>query len=174
MSGFSSGVPAGWSIQFKNQSGGVITSTPSIPGGSVYAFKAEVTASSTPAQAQSDQEYFIAFAVNSNANPASAPFVDPTTGVADVKIERVLINPSCSVSLAPNGSEQIQAGGIRDFAHTLANNGNSTQSFDLRTFVGADDAGADDDSWTSNIYVDTTGDDMPDTILTPTTTGICY
>jgi len=174
ISGFAAGAPAGWTVQFKNQAGAVITSTPSIPGGSVYAFEAEVTVSSDGTQALDGTDYYLAFAVNSASNGATAPFTDPTTGVADVKVDLVQINAFCSISIIPNGSEQVQPGGTEDFEHTLANDGNSDKIFDLRTYVDTDDAGADDDSWTSTLFVDTTGDDLPDTALAATTTGICY
>lgn len=174
VSGFSAGMPAGWSVRFLNQAGAVITSTPSIPGGSVYAFRAEVTVSSNGTQALENTDYYLAFAVNSASNGATAPFTDPTTGVADVKVDLVQINAFCSVSIIPNGSEQVQPGGTEDFEHTLANDGNSDKVFDLRTYVDTDDAGADDNSWTSTIFVDTDGDDLPDTALGASTTGICF
>lgn len=174
VSGFAASMPPGWSLQFKNQSGAIITSTPSIPGGSVYAFQAEVTVSSEGTEALQGTDYYLAFAVNSASNGATAPFTDPTTGVADVKVDKVVINAFCSISIIPNGSEQVQPGGTEDFEHTLANDGNSDKTFDLRTFVDTDDVGVDDDSWTSNIFVDTTGDDQPDTALGATTTGICF
>ena len=166
VSTFTAGAPLGWTVIFKDEDGSTITSTPSIPGGSAYHFTAEVTVSTDASQALETTLYYLGFAANSAANPSSAATLYTATpnGVSDVKVDRVMINAFCSISVIPNGNEQVQPGGTEDFEHTLSNAGNSEKVYDLRSYVQADDQGADDASWTSTIFVDT----VNDTIDAPT------
>jgi len=176
----SGNVPAGWSVVFKDASGNIITTTPLVPGGGVFAYTAEVTISSVPSEAlgNSDQAGAVdgydavndgASALTSNdgdldyqmdftATSTSTPSVgDSVTNAVDVEADREVV-------ITPNGQNQVQPGGTVDYVHQLENNGNQDETVEM-------DVTNSQPGWTTIIDVDTDGDGIPDTQLTAALAG---
>lgn len=183
-------VPTGWDVKFKDAAGNVITTTPLIPGGDTYSYKAEVTVSADPTEAKhdsdragdadgydssntdttnslvagtidagtdGDKDYQISF----NAASTSTP------GLLDTVTNSVDVTPDREVVITPNGQNQIQPGGTVDYSHKIENNGNMDEPVEVsvtNTLAG--------DGWTSVIKVDTTGNGIPDSVLSPGTATI--
>ncbi|PWQ98795.1 beta strand repeat-containing protein [Leucothrix arctica] len=174
----SDNVPTGWDVVFKDLSGNVITTTTLVPGGGEFAYTAEVTVSSDPAEAKSDSDrvgdvdgydstdngsignastdagtdtdndYQISFSATSTS----------TAGLSDTVTNAVDVAPEREVAITPNGQNQIQAGGTVDYGHKLENNGNQTEAVELTV----DNSNSD---WSTIINVDTNGDGTPDSVL---------
>ena len=102
-------LPSGWSVTFRDANGALISNTGVIAaGGSVQVF-ADVTVPPGYAPGAVDL-YFRS--------------VSPTSGAADRLHAAVSINTVRSVTLTPNNSGQIYAGGSVVYSHTIANAGN--------------------------------------------------
>lgn len=102
-------LPAGWSVTFRDANGAVISNTGVIAaGGSAQVF-ADVTLPAGYAAGAADL-YFRS--------------VSPTSGAADSLHVAVSINTVRSITLTPNNSGQIYAGGSVVYSHTIANAGN--------------------------------------------------
>ena len=183
----SSNVPTGWDVVFKDLSGNVITTTPLVPGGGVFAYKAEVTISSDPAEALSQSDQMVGGlpvvdgydATDDGAsNPAAGTDTDldyqmdftatstSTPGVSDSVTNAVDIDVDREVVITPNGQNQVQPGGTVEYSHQLENNGNQDETVEMAALNTLDANG-----WTTVINVDTTGNGVPDTILNAPTTG---
>lgn len=102
-------LPAGWSVTFRDANGAVISNTGVIAaGGSAQVF-ADVTLPAGYAAGAVDL-YFRS--------------VSPTSGAADRLHAAVSVSTVRSVTLTPNNSGQIYAGGSVVYSHTIANAGN--------------------------------------------------
>ncbi len=132
-------LPAGWTVTFRNGANAIITDTgPIAAGGNMLVF-ADVD---VPAGfASSNVElYFRASSPVSNAE--------------DVIHDQVGVNVLRSLSLTPNNTAQVLAGGFVVYTHTLANNGNVLEGNGTGSSVAL--ASADDQpSWSSALYWDT-------------------
>lgn len=133
------GLPAGWSVVFRatgvdvngngslldpvdntSMAGNVVTSTPSLPAGAIFAYTAEVTVSPNAAQAPAGTQN-IEFRVEAASNAS----------IFDRKLDAVTVLPNRVISVTPDGSNQVQPGGNVDYPHVLTNNGNSTETVEL-------------------------------------------
>ena len=132
-------LPAGWAVTFRNAANTVITSTgPVAAGGNLKVF-ADVN---VPAGfASGDVElYFRAHSPVSNA--------------LDRIHDQVRVNVTRNLTLTPNNTAQVLAGGFVVYTHTLSNNGNVVEGDGAGSTVSL--ATADDQvSWSSAIYWDT-------------------
>ena len=176
----SSNVPAGWTVVYKDTAGNVITTTPLVPGGGVFAYTAEVTISSDPAEALSESDQVGAvdgydavndgatsltsndgdldYQMNFTATSTSTPSVsDSVTNAVDIEADREVV-------ITPNGQNQVQPGGTVEYSHQLENNGNQDETVEM-------DITNSQPGWTTVINVDTDGDGVPDTILTSALAG---
>jgi uncharacterized repeat protein (TIGR01451 family) len=176
----SSNVPAGWSVVYKDSAGNVITTTPLVPGGGVFAYTAEVTISSDPAQALSNSDQAGAVdgydAVNDNASSLTSSDGDldyqmnftatstSTPSVSDSVTNAVDVTAERDVVITPNGQNQVQPGGTVEYTHQLENNGNQVETVEM---TGTNSQ----TGWTTVINVDTNGDGVPDTVLTSALAG---
>ncbi len=103
-------LPAGWSVTFRNTAtGAVISNTGTIAAGASLQVTAEV-------------------AVPAGALPATTSLffraMSPTSGALDVKHDAVTVNQITDLSVTPNNTSQVFAGGQVVYSHTLSNNGN--------------------------------------------------
>ena len=144
------GIPAGWDVTFENYAGTQISATPSIPGGSVFGYRAVVVVSPDAAEAVLNTNYDLNFSVTGTSN-----------GVTDNVVDRVTINAVCSVSVIPTGLQQVQPGGTVNFAHTLANNSNFAQDFAISSYFTAPGT-TTEDSWSTRAQVTETGNGLQD------------
>lgn len=102
-------LPAGWSVTFRNASGAVITDTGVIDGNGSKLVYADVTIAAGQVPGSTDL-FFRA--------------LSPNSGAGDRIHDAVTVNTVRALSLTPNHSGQIQAGGSVVYAHTLSNSGN--------------------------------------------------
>jgi len=155
---------AGWTVTFHVNTAGtgacsagtlgsVVTNTGAVAPSATANFCAVVTtpANGPTALAGSYKTYF---RVMSGA-----------TGASDIKLDAVTLTPLLSLTLTPNGSGQIQAGGTILYPHTLANGGNQSCGGDFSFTVTNSQAAA---GWSYLLYLDNNGDsqvDVADTVL---------
>jgi len=163
----------GWTIEFfigdgaGNPVGNPVGSTASIPAGTTdYEIIAVVTAPTDQAQAigdfsfdndgdgtpesldgngDGDGDYPIFFTIQSGA-----------TGASDVVLQAIDVLPTRGLTLTPNGSNQLEAGGTVAYTHTLANTGNSAEVVELTSSNSQP-------NWNHTLLIDTDGDGTPDT-----------
>lgn len=168
-------LPAGWTVEFflsdgaGAPTGNAVTSTPTIPGGTVdYEIFAVVTVPADMTQALFD------FSSDNDADgnaetldtnndgdgdyPLFFEVTSASTGATDVTMEAVDVNVVYAVTLSPSGSDQIEAGGTSVYPHTLANNGNGDAVLELTSSNSQT-------GWTNAVTIDTNGDGTPDTEL---------
>ncbi|THG82227.1 DUF11 domain-containing protein [Pseudomonas sp. A-1] len=103
-------LPAGWSVTFRNAAtGAVISNTGTIAAGASLRITAEV-------------------AVPAGATPGTTSLffraLSPTSGALDVKHDAVTVDQVVDLSVTPNNTSQVFAGGQVVYSHTLNNNGN--------------------------------------------------
>ena len=106
---FASGLPAGWSIVFTDVNGTVLTNTGSIAPGGSKQINADI---GVPAGTQPGptQIYFRA--------------LSPTTTALDRIHNAINVTAVRSLSITPNNSGQVVAGGTVVFSHAVTNTGN--------------------------------------------------
>ncbi len=97
----------------------------------------------------------------------------PATGATDYLLDAVTVNTVRSISLTPNHSAQIYAGGTVVYKHTLTNTGNVTETTSVSggVTVSSSSAGATL-NWGNVLYADSNGDgvlDAGDALLTSVT-----
>jgi uncharacterized repeat protein (TIGR01451 family) len=109
-------LPSGWTVQFKDAQGTVITNTGVLNAGVSKLVYADV---SVPAQqaAMPSPGQLIYFRV-----------VSPSTGAIDRKTDAVVVNTLRSIQVSPNNSGQVFPGGTVVYSHVLTNNGNVTEN----------------------------------------------
>lgn len=108
-SDFSTGLPAGWSVVFTDINGTVLANTGAIAAGGNRQINADVSIPN-----------------GSTPGPVSVYFraLSPTSGSLDRIHDAVDISAMRSVSITPNNSGQIVAGGTLVFSHNVRNTGN--------------------------------------------------
>lgn len=168
-------LPAGWTVEYflsdgaGAPTGSAVTSTPTIPGGTLdYEIFAVVTVPSDMTQALFD------YSSDNDADgtdetldtngdldgdyPIFFEVTSASTGATDVTMEAIDVNVVQAVTLSPSGSDQIEAGGTSVYPHTLANNGNGDAVLEMTTSNSQT-------GWTNAVLIDTNGDGTPDTEL---------
>ena len=161
-------LPDDWTVVFKDLNGDTITATPFIPAGATFDYVAEVTISSDPVKAlgdsdrgtdvdgnditntstaagsaqdltnsDGDKDYAIDFTVKSAVNDKHHDTITHTVDVADIK----------SVTITPDGQNQIQPGGTVDYPHKLTNGGNVDEAIELTS-------GNNDPDWSSTTLIE--------------------
>ncbi|MCH2449204.1 MAG: hypothetical protein MK198_03575 [Gracilimonas sp.] len=108
-------LPAGWTVTFKDQQGGVVTNTGNITAGSSRLIYAEVFVPEGQAASATGQSIY--FMSQSAA-----------TGASDRKHDEVIVHTVRSLKITPNNSGQAYPGGVVVYQHTLTNEGNITES----------------------------------------------
>ena len=135
-------LPAGWTVTFRNAAtNAVISNTGTIAAGGNLQVLAQV-------------------AVPAGAAPATTSLffraLSPTTGAKDVKHDAVSVNSVTDLSITPNNTSQVFAGGQVVYSHTLSNNGNVTVS------SGALAVSNSASLWSSLIWRDANGNGVID------------
>jgi trimeric autotransporter adhesin len=176
--------PTGWSVSYRDSAngtdcsatvGGPITSTGATPiaAGASRLVCAEVSvpSSNSPSGAASPTaappgNYNIVFGATNQADGS----------VVDTITDQVVVRPSNSVSITPNGMQNVVPGGAVTYVHTLANNGNVAETI---TFPGMclTNSQVPTYTWTSSAYLDATPFDgtlntTTDTLITCGTTTV--
>jgi len=170
-------LPAGWIVEFflgngsGTATGSAITTTPVIPGGAAgqdfeilavvsipsdatlavndYDFDRDGDGTTDPldGNADGDDDYPIFFRVSSS-----------NTGASDVKLDAIDVDASRQLSLITPSQLQVEPGGTVDYDHTLANNGNVSETVELSSANSQP-------GFTNAVQIDTDGDGAPDTAL---------
>jgi uncharacterized repeat protein (TIGR01451 family) len=150
--GTSSTLPSGWSVTFRASLGAdctaanlgsVISNTGVVNGGTAKLVCAVI---SIPAN----------YAAGAQAVYFQAK--SPTSGALDQIHDQVTVNTVHSVTLTPNGSNQIFPGGSVVYTHTLTNNGNVSEPITFSSPITSDNLS----SWSSVLYQDTNGNGVLD------------
>lgn len=161
--GSSSTLPAGWSVTFRASNGSdctaanlgsVISNTGVVNGGTAKLVCAVISIPNNYA-AGAQAVYFQA--------------KSPTSGALDQIHDQVTVNTVHSVTLTPNGSNQIFPGGSVVYTHNLTNNGNVSEAITFSNPITSDNLA----SWTSVFYQDTNSNgtlDAADQAVTTSTT----
>lgn len=140
------GLPAGWSVVFRDASEAVISRTAVINAGTNQLVYADVT---VPAgQAPGTQDVYIRV-------------LSPTTGASDRKHDAVSVAAVRRLSLTPNHTGQVFPGGTVVYSHTLTNNGNVLEGDSLASTISL----ATSNSlagWSSVVYHDANGNGVID------------
>ncbi|MFN2476902.1 MAG: beta strand repeat-containing protein [Chthoniobacterales bacterium] len=109
VSTFASGLPTGWSIVFTDSTGTVLTNTGSIAAGSSKQINADIGVPAGTVPGPTDI-FFRA--------------LSPTTAAVDRIHDAINVLPIRNLSIVPNNSGQVVAGGAVVFSHTVTNTGN--------------------------------------------------
>jgi uncharacterized repeat protein (TIGR01451 family) len=145
--GSSSTLPAGWSVVFRSSLGtdctaanlgSVISNTGVVNGGTAKLVCAVI---SVPAN----------YAAGAQAVYFQAK--SPTSGALDVIHDQVTVNTIHSVTLTPNGSNQVFPGGSVVYTHLLTNAGNVSEAITFTAPITSDTLAG----WSSVLYQDTNG-----------------
>ncbi len=105
----SAGLPAGWSVTFRDASNAIITNTGVLLAGTSKAVFADVAVPPNFV-AGTSQLYFRA--------------LSPVTAASDRLHDAVLVNTVRSLVITPNHTGQTTAGGVVTYVHTITNAGN--------------------------------------------------
>jgi uncharacterized repeat protein (TIGR01451 family) len=150
--GSSNTLPAGWTAVFHLSNGAdcsagnlgaVITNTGVVNGGTAKLVCAVISVPSGYA-AGAQAVYFQS--------------KSPSSGALDQIHDQVTVNTVHSVTLTPNGSNQIFPGGSVVYTHTLANNGNVSEPITFTAPITSDSQ----TGWSSVLYQDTNGNGVLD------------
>ena len=139
------GLPAGWTVVFRNAAGAVISNSGVVNGNASTLVYADVTPPATQVALPAGVSVY--FRVQS-----------PTSGALDVVRDAVVVNTIRSVQLAPNNNGQVFPGGIIVYSHTLSNNGNVTETAGSIALALTDTIG----TFSSIVYVDVNGNGIID------------
>ncbi len=180
-------LPSGWTVVFKDASGGTITSTPFMPANTVFEYTAEVTIANDPAKALADAALDTARpntdgdgkdTVNDGNSVMDAISTDNDddyvidftvtssvdAGRNDTVSNAIDVNPLKAIAITPDGQNQIQPGGTVDYPHKLVNEGNITEPVEIAVTNP-------DLDWSTSTLIDTDGDGTPETELSTLTPG---
>ena len=109
---FSTGLPAGWSVVFRDAvTGAVVSNTGVVNAGTNHAFYADVTA---PANATSGITVFFRA-------------LSPSSGASDIVRDAITVTTTRNLVLTPNNVGQATPGGVYVYAHIIKNTGNTTE-----------------------------------------------
>jgi trimeric autotransporter adhesin len=144
------GVPAGWSVVFKNDGGSnncstvgsTITSTGTTSAGANKILCAEVTVPAANSGQAAPGTYNLDFTATSTTNGS----------VSDSLRGAILVATVNSVALTPNNTQQTFPGGSVTYVHTVTNSGNVAESITFAAGFLTDSRSGS--GWTSIGYVD--------------------
>ncbi len=134
-------LPAGFSVIFRDLNGQVITNTGNLAPGAFFDYVAEVT---VPAGATA-QDIALLFTITSGAS-----------GASDTIRDRLTVNPVRALTITPNNQGQVFPGSSVNYAHTITNNGNGTET-NITVSLADSLAG-----FSSVLYADTNGNGVLD------------
>jgi uncharacterized repeat protein (TIGR01451 family) len=140
-------LPPGWSATFRDANGAVITDTGIIDGGGSKLVYADIKI--PVGQAPGTTGIFFRA-------------LSPNSGAGDRIRDAVTVNTVRGLSLAPNHSGQIQAGGSVVYTHTLSNGGNVREGASTTTSQTAFTVASSGNSFTAAMYWDKNGDGVLD------------
>jgi uncharacterized repeat protein (TIGR01451 family) len=134
-----SGVPAGWSVVFRDGANAILTNTGSLAAGTSGLVYADVTvpANYTPG----------AFSIHFQA-------LSSVSGASDVIHDAVDVQTVRSLQVVPNNSAQVIPGGTVLYSHVLINAGNVIEGDGIGSFVSVTQAN-DQAGWNAALYYDT-------------------
>jgi uncharacterized repeat protein (TIGR01451 family) len=134
-----SGVPAGWSVVFRDAANAILTNTGSLAAGTSGLVYADVTvpANYTPG----------AFSIHFQA-------LSSVSGASDVIHDAVDVQTVRSLQVVPNNSAQVIPGGTVLYSHVLINAGNVIEGDGIGSFVSVTQAN-DQAGWNAALYYDT-------------------
>lgn len=139
-------LPAGVTVNFKDGTGALITTTTSIAPLGNQRVNAEVS---------------IAYNTFATTVPLYFRVTSAATGAKDIKYDSVTINAVRNVAITPNNTGTIYAGGNVVYTHTVQNNGNVLEGDGVASDINI----VTDDSlsqWTTLIYLDVNGNGIFD------------
>lgn len=175
------GMHPGWSVEFfevdanGDPTGPAITSTPSMPGGTVdYPIVAVVSIPGGQVEAVGDfsgdndvdgsDELMDGNGDGDGDYPLFFTILSNNSGATDITMDAIDVEASRAIALTPTSTNQIEAGGTVTYAHTLANSGNTPETVEV-------EATNSQVGWTSTVLIDTDGDGVADTELGNLTAG---
>ncbi|KAF0174489.1 MAG: hypothetical protein FD161_3552 [Limisphaerales bacterium] len=142
-------LPAGWSVVFRDASEAVVTSTGVILAGGNKLVYADMTIPANQTPGTTDIYFRVA---------------SPTTGASDRKHDAVTVSTVRRLSLTPNNSGQVYAGGSVVYPHTLVNQGNVLEGDGSVSTIALATADSQTSSgFSSVIYRDANGNGVLDT-----------
>ena len=106
-------LPAGFSVVFRDANGQVITNTGNIAPGGFFDYFADVT---IPANA-APQSVDLLYTITSGAS-----------GATDTIRDRLTVATARALTVTPNNQGQVFPGSSVNYAHTITNNGNATET----------------------------------------------
>ncbi len=141
--GFTTSLPAGWTVEFYDTSNNNITNTgtltPTGVSAATFDFEVRITPpAGVAASGPTPQDVYV-------------QALSPVNGVTDAIYYTVAVNEIVDVSIAANTAVQVAPGGVVAIPHTVTNNGNSTVT------AGSVGFGADpftDTGMTASIFLD--------------------
>ena len=135
----SSGVPAGWSVVFRDAANSILTNTGLLAAGASGLVYADVT-------------------VPANYTPGSVSIhfqaLSSVSGASDVIHDAVDVQTVRSLQVVPNNSAQVIPGGTVLYSHVLINAGNVLEGDGIGSFVSVTQAN-DQAGWNAALYYDT-------------------
>ena len=144
------GLPAGWTVVFRDSALAVISNTGIIAGLGNKLVYADVTVPADQAAIVSPGQS-IAFTVTS-----------PSTGATDLKTDAVIINTVRSVVIAPNNIGQVFPGGSVVYTHTITNEGNVVENGAGGSTILLGLAESQASGFTSIVYLDLNNNNVID------------
>ncbi|MBX2882659.1 MAG: DUF11 domain-containing protein [Granulosicoccus sp.] len=174
-------LPAGWSVNLHvgdgagNPTGAPITSTTSLPGGTIdYEIVAVVSIPADVTQAVDDFSFdndgdTVLETLDENSDgdgdyPLFFQIVSTSSGATDIVLDAVDVDASHSLALTPIGSQQVEAGGTATYSHTITNTGNVTEIVEITSANSQP-------GWSNNVSIDTDGNGVADTTMANLVTG---
>ena len=104
-------LPAGWTVEFRDASGSIITNTGTIPDGDTGTFSVIVTPAEDAVAGDTEVDIQVQSAVS---------------GQSDRIVNAIRVRNIYDVSIVSDQAVQASPGGVVDIAHTITNNGNVT------------------------------------------------
>lgn len=139
-------LPAGVTVDFKDGTGALITSTTSIQPLGNQRVNAEVS---------------IAYNTVATTVPLYFRVTSAATGAKDIKYDSVTINAVRNVAITPNNTGTIYAGGTVVYTHTVQNNGNVLEGDGVASDINIVTTNTLS-QWTTLIYLDVNGNGIFD------------
>jgi trimeric autotransporter adhesin len=152
-------LPVGWSVAFRADGGTGSCSTLGSPITNV-AVNPGIPAAATVCAV-------VSVPANAAAQPAPGTNVyfrvqSPTTNATDRKTDAVVVNTLRSISITPNNSNQIYAGGSVFASHTITNNGNVAEGLIAGNVTLTGNMVGATSGWSNVIYWDKNNDGVLD------------
>ena len=144
------GVPAGWTVVFRDSAGAVISNTGIVAGAGNKLVYADVTVPAGQAAIVAPGQS-IAFTATS-----------PSTGATDLKTDAVIINTVRSVTLTPDNIGQVFPGGSVVYTHTITNTGNVVENSVGGSAILLSLAQSQASGFTSIVYLDVNNNNVID------------